>query len=758
MSGVAGLIYEIVWMRMLIRVFGITLHATSTIIAVYMGGLALGSWLFGKFSLRRPYGLKTYGYIEVGIAATALIAALGINLLPGIYASLISPLVLDQDTVAFKTLIRVGLSAVCMIVPTMLMGSTLPLLTRIITETHENIGSRLAKLYGINTLGAVIGILAAGFVLIAAFGEIGTILIAAGFDLIVGLVLIYHPKVRGTPIIRPPEPAENRRSRLAPDILAAAALSGFCAIALEVLWTRILILLLGTSVYAFSMMLALYLFGIGIGSILFKAKVDAFKKPFAAFAFLQAGVAVLGILSLSVYRYFGLAASGANYLYSPLNTAGDIGRLFGMAFVIIVPVTILYGMIFPLLGRLLTRKAEDSGHSVGSLYAWNTVGGICGSILTVFVLIPLIGTQATFSIVCFLNFILGLAVFIVKVRPHDSKGLIGLGAVGLASLLLLPKQTNIYLEILNNRLQRFSRGEILFHEENIVSTLTGYQRNLNASEENKVLLINGIIISGKGSGGAAGKLMAHIPLLFHQNPKRALTICFGAGNTYRATIDHLGSGDAVELVEGVVRNNSFFYDDSDSYVNNPGSRIFINDGRNHMLISKDRYDVIVIDASPPIFSEGTVNLYSEEFLRMVKEKLSPGGIVHLWVPVPCFEDDFWMIARNFTGIYPHLFIYTHPELGGVMLMGSDREFDTSRQTFARRMRERRISEYAPWLPEDIIQRGWSLNDRQIRAYAANYDKVTDNNPRTEFPLRNFAAGKTFWKGTHFIQNAMRSQN
>lgn len=756
LSGISGLVYQVVWMRMLVRVFGITVYATSTIIAVFMGGLALGSWIAGRWITRGKPTLRTYAKIELGIAAAAMLATFGMKALPSVYASLFGGSELSRIGGASSTevVLRLLLCAAVLIVPTVLMGTTLPLITRWITRDDGEVGERLGLFYGLNTFGAVAGTVFCGFVAIATLGELGSVAIGVAINLGIAVVVWLHPaSARPASDVAEPAPPPGvlevaSRGRV---FLALAAASGFCALGYEVIWTRLLVLVLGNSVYAFSTMLGTYLVGIAIGSLVIRRHADRIASPAQLFGVLQLAVASLGIASLLVFREIGAHTTDGKYLYSPLTDAGDLKLIFVYAALVVLPVTLVLGAIFPLLGRIVTSDYRQVGRSVGTLYAWNTVGGVLGALSVGYVLIPFAGAQGSFYLATLINLAIGVAVLAMvgALRKPVFAG-VAVAAVLFVVLAGGTKKDVLY-EVIESRLAAIDGlglGDVYFHHEETAAALTGYR----APDNREMLLINGIIVSGKGLPGA---LMAHVPLLLHEQPENALVICFGVGTTFRAAVEHVGNVDAVELVRGVVESFPRWEPEVADFVDRDDVRIFINDGRNHLLLAQDTYDLVVVDAAPPIFSEGTVNLYSAEFIELVKARLNEDGIFLLWVPTPCFEDDFWSIARNFHDAFDHVAIWSLPDIAGVLLMGSAKDFDLSPELVGQRIAQRGFPQWAPWMTQELYAEGLVMTEEELRAKAALYPPITDDRPRTEYPLGRFVRGERFWYVPGFVPRPER---
>ncbi len=743
LSGFSGLIYEVVWLRMLVRAFGSTTFATSTILAVFMFGLAAGAWLGGRRSRTAPIPLRSYAVVELGLAAAAALATGVCRYLPNLVAALLS----EQDAAsAVVVVVRATLCFLVLIVPTLLMGASLPLLAQQFSQTRRGGWDRAALLYGVNTVGAVIGVIYAGFLAIGALGETGTAGIAVAINAGVGIMALALARRASAAAARASqtgdetlagaeEPAVTPLSRR---IVWLVALSGFCALALEVLWTRMLVLLLGTSIYAFSAMLASFLVGIGLGSLVCARWTIPGRLRGSTFCALQVAAGLLAAATLELYLSQGMARLDEAYLYSPIQSASDFLALFGLSAGIILPVTLLYGMMFPLAIRIADSRAH--GASVGTMYAFNTVGSVLGSLACGFVLIPALGTRNTLYLICFLHIALGLAAAYLDRAVLMKK----VALAALVPVLALPfVRPDPFFEIIQARLIQRNPGKVIFHEEGSSATVTGY-----AGRNDTVVVINGILVSGVG---ALGSIMADIPLLLQARPERALVICLGAGNTFRAALEHNVAVDLVELEPQVIASFAKLWPDSRSYTERPGARIVVNDGRNFLLTSAAKYDAIVVDGSPPIYAAGTVNLFTREFVELAKDHLTPTGIFALWVPLPSFESDFWMIARNMTDTFPHALAWAipHSPLKGFLLMGSNAPFDTDASVIAKRMVDRKRLNVNQLLNGRLFAPERLIPDAKLRAMSARYPNVTDERPYTEFPLPAFLEGAPLLLDTAF---------
>ena len=736
LSGFAGLIYEVSWLRMLDRAFGSTTYATSNILAIFMAGLAAGAWVSGRRAARLKSPLRAYGLIEMFLAAAALFSSWAAVQLPELFARLCPAASADSPAVVA---VRSCLAFAILFPPTFLMGATFPVLCEFAARGRPRNASSLwngtALLYGLNTLGAVCGVLISGFYALGAFGESVTVASAVAVNAAVGLLVTFAAYGR------PPQPGRSAEAEprgedggaTARRIAWIMAVSGFCALAFEVIWTRMLILLLGTSVYGFSAMLIAYLTGIGGGSLIFSRWLSSLKKPERAFAFLLSAAGLLAGVTAEFYLALGLHRSNPAYLYTTIASRGDFLVLLGLSFCVVLPVTLVYGALFPLAVKIV--DPSGSGRAVGRVYAANTLGCVLGPWIAGFILIPRLGTHGSLALLCVAQLLLGSLGLWKRGRRLIVWPLVA-AAVLLVSAAARPDP---FLQILSRRLERLIPGGTLaFHREGPSATVTGYR----TPDGKTLLLINGIRVSATGD---LGRVMIHLPLLLREAPKRVLVICLGAGNTLRAAVDHGMGVDVVEIEPEVLAAFPRIWPDWKDYLQKNGVRTHINDGRNFILTSRETYDVIIVDGSPPIYAAGTVNLYSREFVELAKARLGENGILALWVPLPCFTDDFWMIARNFTDAFAHTAAWMHRDLaGGVLLMGSQAPLDLDPKKLELRARRRGLLARAPWLDGGLLSPDHVISDETLRARAAAYPPVTDDMPRTEFPLPRF------WRGQPLI--------
>lgn len=756
LSGISGLIYETVWFRMLIRVFGTTMEATSTALAVFMGGLALGAWLAGLISDKIKNPLKCYAWIELSVGLLAAAATVLMTGLPEFMAGLL-PSGAGFGAALGRGLLRLAAAGVVLLPPTILMGATLPLLTGFLSRDPGEAGGKLSKLYALNTFGAAAGVLACGFLLIGHLGERASVWTAAALNILIAIrVFAWRPGEVAAPPPGPrAEPSPEAQSGYR-ELALILALSGFAALGLEVLWTRLLVLAMGNSVYAFSAMLGVYLIGIALGSRYAESRQPA--APFESLAKAQALVSALALAGLVVYWAVGRTTVDVKYLYTPLTQASDLLAMFGWAALIIFPVTFVMGYFFPVAVAAGVKLSGRVGGGVGSLYAANTLGAITGALVVGFIMIPVIGTKFTFIFVSILIALTG--AMLAWMGGEETKRRFGawmaLPVAAALAAFLLPDPV---FSIIEARIMRNRPGDILFHAEDKAGAVTVCSADNGI---NQYLCINGFVVSGNGP---AGRLMAHFPLLFQEDPKEMFVIGLGAGGALRSGIMHGVHVDVAELVASVAETGPIFTPAHiwNELLKRGKFRVILNDGRNELLRTKKIYDAIVVDVTPPIYSSGAVNVYSRDFFRLARKRLSAGGILSLWIPKPCFESDYFMILKSLKAEFPHVNVWSFPKNPGYLALASNNELDMAFKapetgTLKGRVRpdavvkalEARITRGRvrldiPEISAEFIAAHRIMTTANVAADTKFYPEVTDDKPYTEFPLARFLAYSPVWR-------------
>jgi spermidine synthase len=624
---------------------------------------------------------------------------------------------------------------------------TLPLLTRYLVRSLDETGARLGELYAANTAGAMAGTLLGGFVLIEFLGLHLTSYLAVLLNVAAGLgalLLSRRWEASPDPAASGPEAAAARRERRArPEVprdfrprrravLAATFVSGFVSLALEVLWTRMLAEGTGSSIYIFTTILAIFLLGIALGSVLYRR----FSRP--------AGER-LGTLGLC------LAGVGVLAQATVVLGSGVVGHVpfVVRTVVVLLPATVLMGYAFPLAGRLATPSAEAAGGSVGLLYAANTGGAILGSFGAAFVLAGTLGTNGSILLLGGLNLLAGAALFAADPvgRTRSDAGsrragpgpgrVVAAGMAGLAVLGLLASSLDLPVTRTRTQNELLRTGLPVTHAEDELATVD----TVGGPAKGRRLLVGGV---GMTSLTVDTKLMGYLSKALRPDAEDFLVIAFGMGGTYRSGLQLGLRTDAVELSPTVPSRMPVFFPDGEQFLHHPNGRVIVSDGRNYVRLSRETYDMVAVDPAPPIESAGSVVLYTREFLTEGKARLRPGGVFMLWIPYALPLDDFKEHVRTFAGVFGHVRLVLSPGRHGVFMFGSDAPLEFSEPNVRKVLGTpaaisdlNDVPDHPPtdadgWVEE--VRRSQWLADDQLRSFIGPGTQITDDRPRSEYFL------------------------
>ncbi|MBI2375972.1 MAG: tetratricopeptide repeat protein [Deltaproteobacteria bacterium] len=627
-SGAAGLIYEVVWVRQLGNVLGNTVYSAAVVTAVFMLGLGVGSLVAGRLIDRRfaedtRVPVRWYGLSELLIGALGLALALLLPRLDPLTQSLSSYTVNEEGWSVLSVgshVARAFLSLVLLAPSTLLMGGTLTLLIRHVVATDTaRAGRGIGILYATNTVGAAIGCVLTDVILVRSIGLIGAQTIAVALNAVAGALALRLS--RTARIDSSVESRADSSSSLQPPTsvgltAVAIALTGFAGMGLEIVWFRHLISVLGATRPAFSILLATILVGIGAGSLVGGAIVTRVGRPAALFAATQAALVVSAIASLSFAPASGLTS------LPPLVRVAVITLLTTG-----VP-SLMMGVSFPLANAHVQHIVGEVGRRAGLLYLFNTFGAVLGSMIAGYVLLPKLGVQGTVTVVLFAS-TMSLVPLAAATRGFARRWVGIAAASALAGAALWASLPSGFL--LGRTLDALRSYRILSVHEGVNETLAVVEKD----GLSRRLMTNGHSMSGANIWGQRYmRAFAHLPLLMHPSPKRALVICFGVGNTLDATLEHpLESVDVVDLSEDVLRHGHMFRDTNGDALLDPRVSVRVNDGRLQLRMSEDgAYDLITLEP-PPIAFMGVSALYSVEFYELAKSKLTPNGLMTQWLPI-----------------------------------------------------------------------------------------------------------------------------
>lgn len=651
-SGACGLVYQIVWVRMLLPVFGAGVHAVSTVLTAFMAGLALGAWLFGRLADRKGGGLRLYGLLEVGIAASAALLPFAVAELDEVYTALYRAF---ADSPSAFAAARFALSAALLLVPTTLMGGTLPALVRYVSRSGIRVGRGAGLLYGLNTLGAVVGCALAAFLLIERLGIQGTTWVVASANLLLGVAAFVIARHAAAPAAEAapaePIPPAGRVAATTPAlrrvVLWGYALSGFAALGYEVVWARVLSVVLRlTTTQSLSVILVVFLGGLGLGSAAGARRADRTLRPLAAFVRLEVLIGLAGLLSIFAVAVVPHVESALRHLPG---WGGHATRLLAAATVVMGLPTFLMGWLFPVAARLRSAGIDEVARGVGGLYAANTAGAIAGAFAAGFLLLPALGSQRTIVVLALLN--LAVAAAVAALDPLAS-----LRARRAAPIVVLPALAALLLpaSFLVERSWTGGSDALLYHAEGAAGTVSvrEYPSGL------RVLRVNGAgEVPTDWASIRVFRLLGTLPLVLHPDPDDVLVIAFGGGITLASVEDQAPARIVVaEIVPGVVGAAGHFAawnDGIGARVPSDAIRLVFDDGRNHVLRTADRYDVILSDSTHPATADSWI-LYTAEFYRSCRSRLRDDGVFAQWLPLHGLTPrDYTMILRTFGSVFPH---------------------------------------------------------------------------------------------------------
>jgi len=647
-SGASGLIYEIVWMRLLSLTMSVTVYAVTTVLCAFMAGLALGAAIAGRVAHRVRRPLLAYGCVEIVLAAVALVTPTLLFHLGPIYADIHAAF--GGGGLGF-TIARFLLAFGVLLIPSTLMGTTLPLLSRAVIQNTEVVGRGAGALYAVNTLGAVVGCVSAGFLLIPNLGLSLTNGFAATVSLLVGVVatLLGRNLITSTDHVASRLVPASANVRLA---YVAIAISGFTALGYQVLWTRALEQYTHNSTYAYSAILATFLLGIAAGSAVAAPLVDRLRRPLLGLGVIELVISASVLLALILYANLDRLSP---FIADSIGGLGSWGQvvvlIFTQASAALFLTTFLFGMTFPFVARIVVDRLDSVGERIATAYTANTAGSIFGSVVIGFAVLPLLGMQGTFLALAMLNAIVGL---VLAWRATESTGravaLAAVGALAVVAAVALPSRLFEQAFV-----RRF--GELAFYREEVTDTIMV----TDDAKRGRMIRYG----DGRGTAGTGtvkeDRMYAQIPMLLHQRPLRVLNICFGVGNSLSSVAMHpIEHADSVELSPGVVDAAEYFETTNRKVLDDPRVKMTIADGRNFLLLSREKYDIIRLDP-PELHTAGVVNLYTKEFYELARDHMAPGGIFSIWVNIVMTpEEDLKHLVRTLNSVFPYVSIWHGP--------------------------------------------------------------------------------------------------
>lgn len=651
-SGMAGLVFEVALQRSLTRIFGVSALATSTVLAAWMAGLALGAVAFGRLVDRARHPLRLYALLELGIAGCAVVMPWVVSLALSFYASLASGRTLDDVTLRVGVL---ALAFVITLVPTMLMGGTLPAVARALSGTDD-----ISALYTANIFGAALGAALGSYLVLPALGLTGAMWLGGTFNLIAAGLGWWLSRVMAVPARAAVEQVQRAPVRW----WALAFWSGAATFIAEVTWFHLLGAVIGTSAYAFGLMLALFLMALTVGAAV------STRRPAteAMLGQVQALAALSLVLTLPLWDRASALFVMAGAFVSSFEGREAVRALVA-AQLIVIPAAVL-GAVFPLALRLGART-RTVGRAIGGLAAANTLGAIVGSLATGYVLLPLLGSRGTLLTLVFGCGALGLALSGPRYRVLASVAVVLALVFPRWNMASLASGSNVYFAE-----TPYFHSQVEWARESVSSGITTVVRH--PTSQKLTLLTNGKFQGNESGEVEAQRAFAQVPLVAIRNFGRALLIGVGTGCSLGALaaqpFEHL---DAAELSQDILDAARLHFGSVNEGVLEPQPRVSLHvaDGRNHLLLTKHRYDFVTLQLSS-IWFAGAADLYNREFYALLKQRLNPGAVVQQWVQLHHMtRHDLAVIVATLKSEFPHVLLFFRGNQGLLIATQEPLEFD-----------------------------------------------------------------------------------
>ncbi len=759
LSGATALAYQVTWVRNVTLIFGTSYQATSIVLAAFMGGLCIGGFLFGHLTDRIERPLRTYALLEIAIAAYALVLPTLLSAIDSIYVD--AARAADGITPTIAAL-RVVMAGVALLPPTILMGATLPVLVSGLVDRQSEFGTRLSWLYGINTLGAVTGAVTTGFVLIPALGVWNTQITAVIVNVGIGALGLAIDHRLG--VLRTASPAEEEAAQTPALALQTserfaahlayrgAAVCGMSALALEVMWTRAVSHAVGTTTYSFTVMLASFLTGIWLGSWLHAAFPTRHMSPARQLAIVMVVIGLTGLAASHwIPRLPELVVQLNVALYGVVPRIQNLTTLLGGFAVMLVP-CIFMGISFPLTGEARLSLGRSVGQSAGDTIGWNTLGSIVGSLLAGFVLIPFLGLQRGMILAAGLYLAYGALILVAPlIAQAGARRWLATGAATATVVLLL--FAGRWLPEWDVRsLGGFQNNQLPFYvtrdgetkvREMIEDTVVRYYDEGRAATVSVVdmagsyaLLINGKVVATDTLIDMQNQLMlGHAPLLSHPDPKKALVVGLGTGFTLASLTGHqsLEEITLVEIEPKVIAAQPQFAPVNFDPLSDPRLRVEVQDGRNYLKTTREKFDVITADPIHP-WNAGSGYLYTVEYYKTVRDRLTEGGVACQWLPIYGLSvENFKSIVATFNEVFPEVTLW---QMGiDSVLVGSNAPFTFDLDRLAERLAEPGIEEQLRLIGVEQVHTFMAelaLDNAAVRAYAKDGIVNRDDNLYLEF--------------------------
>jgi len=752
LSGISGIVYEIIWVRSFGLVFGNTIFASSTVLSVFMTGLALGSWLLGKQIDRRKNALVIYAFLELGIGLCGMLVPLCIQGSSPLYTFIFQHF---HPSFYQISLIRVFVSFLILIVPCTLMGGTLPVISSFISVTFGGMPEKRAgRLYAANTLGAVLGCLVSGYFLIGTIGLIGTTALAVFLNAaIAGTVFIYAKRLKtlsNSIDNKSKEVTYNYIENYGNDsfknpqiktVIVLYGICGFLSLFLEVAWTKALVWVMGMDSYAFASMLAVFLFGLALGSFLVSRLAKNMSSAIIKLAVIELLIGISVLISTALINNMYGITHNLESTFAITTFWGSFVYLIAIAAVIMAIPTFLMGMAFPLALKVILNGKKNIGAGVGAVYAANTIGSVFGALLAGFVALPLIGVMKSIVIAGSIFLMVSAVLFMIAVKRRKTAVNAAAIAIAVFSFIVLLGYTPNLKDALT---QGLNKGEkLLYFKETITGDIQVAENQ--SADYGRILRIDGRQVASDGQVDVAShKYPAHLMAFLNKHPTTALLIAFGAGGTAGSILRYndVKRLDVVEICSGVVEPAKLYFTKMNNNVlNDHRLNLIIQDGKNFVRLTEQTYDLIYSGPIHPQSNQGSAALYTRDFFEDCRKRLNPGGIHCLWLPMHISPEDYKVIVKTFQQVYPHSSLWLTTDSPNTImhthLIGSNEPLAIDYQLVNEKLRTGAVAadklDYVTLATASDFIGQCALGEKKLREFTSGITHInTDNLPYAEF--------------------------
>jgi spermidine synthase len=757
LSGVSALIYQIVWIRRFGLVFGVDVFTMATVLSAFMGGLALGSLIFGRLADKIKSPLKLFMLLEFGIALFAFMFPVTFKGLINIYTPIIQNFGLSDYS---GQMVKFIFSFIYLLIPTTLMGGTLPVIFKFFVRHLNSLGWQISNLFAINNLGAVMGCFISGFILIRTFGITASLYIAASINLTNAIVVYLISRriplenvVEEKSVIIPGNNDEsNKLSKpMLRLVLWVFAIEGFATLAFEVIWTRIFIgFSYDKTTYFYSVIVLGFVFGLSLGSFLISNWIDRRKNLVTLLAVLEIMIGLISLALLMLFSKLSLILNLQRTIFDPWLKI--IGKEYLMFFLILVIPATLTGMVYPIVSKLYADNIEKLGNRMGLIGFLDTIGSVVGSFMAGFILIPLFGVVQSFIIIVTLNILLGIMLlFFNQMMMKKLKYILLSGTLVLSIILFLGAPVKKYFSWWDkSRYEPWTNfvEKTPFYYEGTDATVTLRQYhnyialNINGHNTAYTSLKDQIV----------NRMLGYVPYMVHPQPKKALVIGFGLGFTVESLIQHeIDTVDVAEICGGVIKSGLAMNEWNKAALKNPKVHTYLEDGRDLLFKTKAKYDIITSNAVHPRLSN---NIYTQDFYELCKNRMHKGGIMCQWAtPNWMNEKEFKAQVKAFINAFNYCQLWYINEYT-IILIGSEEPIRINYALISERFKDTKVKDDLLNInmtePFEFVSQ-FSMDKNMLMDYCKDAPSNTDDFPIVEFSKTVNLAPDT--SALQFIYNA-----